>query len=50
MADPPTRAQIKLEVDRESEPITGVLEDERGERRPFLGWIELISAIEDARS
>ena len=50
VTDAATHAQIKLSMDQAAEPIAGTLEDQTGTSRPFLGWMELISAIEDARS
>jgi hypothetical protein len=38
-----------LEIAVEGEPLRGVLTDSRGQGRPFAGWIELASAIEDWR-
>ena len=49
MTDAATHAQIKLRIERAAEPIAGTLEDHCGNSRPFLGWMELISAVEDAR-
>jgi hypothetical protein len=43
------RLQLILRLEGLREPIAGVLQDDRGAQRDFAGWMELISAIEDAR-
>jgi hypothetical protein len=42
--------RVVLEVDPEIEPIQGDVRTERGERVAFQGWMELTSAIEEART
>jgi hypothetical protein len=46
----PVYAQVRLEIDVDSDPITGTVCAADGDSRPFSGWIELVSAIEDVRS
>jgi hypothetical protein len=46
---PTTQATIELETDIEREAPTGALITSGGRRRPFCGWIELASVIEDWR-
>lgn len=41
--------RILLEIEAPSEPITGRVGPEREPGRPFVGYIELISTIEELR-
>jgi len=41
--------KLELELEGESEAPAGALITPHGERRPFIGWLELASAIEDWR-
>jgi len=41
--------RLILELDPGSEPITGRLRDGSGVERPFAGYVELISALEELR-
>jgi hypothetical protein len=40
---------MRLWIDPDSEPITGWVVAEDGEREEFAGWVELTAAIESAR-
>jgi hypothetical protein len=40
---------IELWIDPDSEPISGRVVAEDGEREEFAGWVELTAAIETAR-
>jgi hypothetical protein len=42
------RLVLTLELDRESEPISGRLDDGAGHQRPFHGWLELTSMLSAA--
>jgi hypothetical protein len=46
---PATQATIELQTDIEGDAPGGALVTSDGQRRPFSGWIELASAIEDWR-
>ncbi len=41
---------LELAIDIDSDPITGSFSHGAGNSRPFSGWIELVGAIEAARS
>lgn len=43
-----TRLELSIEVD--SDPISGSVSNESRQSQPFIGWIELVAAIEAARS
>jgi hypothetical protein len=43
-------AYIKLAIDLDSDPISGSLSNGSGKLERFTGWIELVEAIEAARS
>jgi hypothetical protein len=43
-------ASIRLELKWATEPISGCLYDERGGRQPFLGWLSLLSVLDDVTS
>lgn len=40
------QVHLALVLERDSEPITGSLEDEHGHRRSFQGWMELAASLE----
>ena len=42
-------AHLRLAIEVESDPISGLVCDGNGHVKPFLGWIELVSVIEAAR-
>lgn len=42
-------AQLRVAIDRASEPITGLVSIEGETSRRFNGWIELVAMIEAAR-
>jgi hypothetical protein len=42
------KLRITLEIDRGTEPITGVASASDGQARPFCGWTALATAIEQA--
>jgi hypothetical protein len=48
MPTEPLRLQIELQP--ASDPIEGHLAGEHGETVSFIGWLELIAAIEQARA
>ena len=39
---------VELTLRVGSEPITGALRGEDGRPRPFVGWVALVRALEDA--
>jgi len=41
--------QVTLEIDTDSEPITGRLRDEDGTETPFTGMLQLLSLLERIR-
>ncbi|MBV9804148.1 MAG: hypothetical protein JO130_13195 [Solirubrobacterales bacterium] len=41
---------LELAIDIDSDPITGSFSRGAENSRPFTGWIELVAAIEAARS
>lgn len=43
------RIVLRLEVDRDAEPISGTLTAEGEEGHPFTGWLGLTDAIEEIR-
>jgi hypothetical protein len=43
---PASRVTLELKLEPESEAPAGALITQGGERRPFVGWLELASAIE----
>jgi len=43
-------AHLELSIDVDSDPISGSVSNGGYDRRPFSGWIELVAAIEAARS
>jgi hypothetical protein len=44
------RLQIRLDLDPGSDPIRGQVQDSHGERFGFVGWLQLIAAVEERRS
>jgi hypothetical protein len=42
----PTRAQVTLDIERDSEPISGSMSDRNGASQSFSGWIELVSLLQ----
>jgi hypothetical protein len=44
------RAHLELSIDVDSDPISGAVSNGAHGSRPFSGWIELVAAIEAARS
>lgn len=44
------RAHLTLELDLAPGRICGSLQDERGEPRPFEGWVQLTNALEAVRA
>jgi hypothetical protein len=50
MADRVTgRVRLTIELDRGTDPPSGWVQSERGERREFASLLELISLLESAR-
>lgn len=43
------RLVLRLEVDLDAEPITGILAQRGHAGRPFTGWLALTDAIESIR-
>jgi hypothetical protein len=43
-------AHLQLAIDVDSDPITGSVSDGSQGAQPFTGWMELVAAIETARS
>lgn len=48
--NPDQRIVLRLEVDRDADPITGTLCEDEQHRHPFTGWLGLTDAIEDIRA
>ena len=48
--NPDQRIVLRLEVDRDADPITGTLSEDEQPRHPFTGWLGLTDAIEDIRA
>lgn len=46
----PQRVRLTLRLDVATEPISGLLEDDCGHARDFAGLLELVSALDSARS
>jgi len=46
----PDSFPLQLEVRRAADPIEGCLRSEDGESVPFIGWLELMAAVETARA
>jgi hypothetical protein len=46
----PRAIHLSLKLDPDREPIAGVLSSQHHPDRSFDGWLELASAIEDARN
>jgi hypothetical protein len=44
------RVEIRLVVEKAGDPISGTVHDSRGDTRDFLGWLQLMAAVDDARS
>jgi hypothetical protein len=44
------RVRLIVELDRDTEPPSGWVQAERGERREFASMLELISLLESARA
>lgn len=44
------RVELRLEVEVTGEPIRGVLHDGRGGTHDFQGWLQLMAAVDSARS
>jgi hypothetical protein len=44
------RRHLELAIDIDSDPISGSVSNGSKESEPFTGWIELVAAIEAARS
>jgi hypothetical protein len=44
------RAHLELAIEVDSDPISGSVSNGNRHSQPFHGWIELVSAIEAARS
>jgi hypothetical protein len=44
----PARAQVTLDIELDSEPISGSLSDRDGTSRVFSGWIQLVSLLQCA--
>ena len=47
---PTNRIRLTVELERDTEPVSGWLEQEDGERREFASILELISLLESARA
>jgi hypothetical protein len=45
----PETMLVTLRLDRATETISGTLADERGDERPFWGWLELSTALDETR-
>ena len=43
-------AHLELAIEVDSEPISGSVSNGSPQSQPFIGWIELVAAIEAARS
>jgi hypothetical protein len=47
---PSERIRLTVDLDRDAEPPSGWIEDEHGERREFVGLLELISLLDSPRA
>jgi hypothetical protein len=47
---PASRVRVVVTIERDSEPIQGTVTDEAGHPRPFCGWLELVTFLEQART
>ena len=45
---PPSRAHLTIDLELDSEPISGALQRPGGSLTPFQGWIQLVSLLQDA--
>jgi len=45
----PGRIHLRVDIERDQEPITGTLTDTAGAAFEFAGWMELMSAFDTAR-
>ncbi len=43
------RVDLIVEIDGVPEPITGRVIDDRGQRRSFSGWLDLMEVLDDVR-
>jgi hypothetical protein len=50
MSTEATPRRLSIELQRDSEPITGRIADPAGRSERFSGWLELIAALERART
>jgi hypothetical protein len=52
LADMPSQERIvlRLEVDRDADPITGTLSDGAEDEHRFTGWLDLTNVIESIRA
>jgi hypothetical protein len=41
---------LELAIEVDSDPISGLVSNGNRQSQPFIGWIELVAAIEAARS
>jgi hypothetical protein len=41
--------RLVVNVDSHTDPIRGTVTDDDGNRSPFVGWVALISALEERR-
>ena len=39
--------RLTIELDPDAQPPRGEILDERGEERPYVGWLALIAALEE---
>ena len=47
---PASRIRVVVTIARDSEPIHGTVTDEANDTRPFCGWLELATFLEQART
>jgi hypothetical protein len=44
------RTHLELAIEVDSDPISGSVSNGNRQSQPFIGWIELVAAIEAART
>jgi hypothetical protein len=47
MGKRPHRLELTVELDPRGEPISGCVTDDRGRRRTFSGWLDLMDVLDE---
>jgi hypothetical protein len=50
MTKPPAETRRLLRITFDGETVHGSLDDDADRARPFVGWLELLAAIQDLRA